>query len=93
MADHGASNVIVLGAGRGMAAGPAAAAAALQRVHGYLDRCALAGHTVRAYRRQTAAYVAWLVDHRHGLADRAHPAPSARGRATARPGHRTRRRH
>lgn len=37
-----------------------AAAVALRRVHEHLDRCALAAHTVRAYKRQTTAYVAWL---------------------------------
>lgn len=36
------------------------ALAALSR---YLDRCALAANTVTAYRRQAAAYVAWLAAH------------------------------
>lgn len=34
--------------------------AALATLDQFLDRCHLAPHTVRAYRRQTAAYVAWL---------------------------------
>ncbi|MCW2938662.1 MAG: Tyrosine recombinase XerD, partial [Actinomycetia bacterium] len=29
-------------------------------VHRHLDRCKLSAHTVRAYKRQTTAYVAWL---------------------------------
>jgi len=29
----------------------------------YLDRCGLAANTVRAYRRQAAAYVTWLAEH------------------------------
>ncbi|RSN53331.1 tyrosine-type recombinase/integrase, partial [Actinomadura sp. WAC 06369] len=41
----------------------AAAARALDAAHRHLDRCALAANTVRAYRRQTAAYIAWLAEH------------------------------
>ena len=44
----------------GVAQAAAQAHAALTR---YLDRCALAANTVRAYRRQAAAYVAWLAAH------------------------------
>lgn len=49
----------------GPAGGPAedvaaAAARALDAAHRHLDRCALAANTVKAYRRQTAAYTAWL---------------------------------
>jgi integrase/recombinase XerC len=36
---------------------------ALARAHRYLDRCKLAANTVRAYRRQGAAYVTWLEEH------------------------------
>jgi integrase len=38
----------------------AAAAEALAAVSRHLDRCKLAARTVRAYKRQAAAYVAWL---------------------------------
>ena len=38
----------------------AAARDALAAVHRHLGRCKLAANTVRAYKRQTAAYVAWL---------------------------------
>lgn len=38
----------------------AAAAQALEAVGRYLDRCKLASNTVKAYRRQCAAYVSWL---------------------------------
>ncbi|MFB9681682.1 tyrosine-type recombinase/integrase [Streptosporangium vulgare] len=41
----------------------AAAAEALAAVGRHLDRCKLSAHTVKAYRRQSAAYVAWLVEH------------------------------
>jgi integrase/recombinase XerC len=37
-----------------------AAQRALAAVHRYLARCELAGNTVKAYRRQTSAYVTWL---------------------------------
>jgi integrase len=40
-----------------------AATAARIAVERYLDRCSLAEHTIRAYRRQCAAYVAWLGEH------------------------------
>ncbi|MEV0732365.1 tyrosine-type recombinase/integrase [Polymorphospora sp. NPDC050346] len=43
--------------------GPAAAGRALEAVGRYLDRCKLAPNTVRAYHRQTSAYVAWLNAH------------------------------
>lgn len=37
-----------------------AAQQALAKVHRHLDRCKLAANTVKAYRRQTIAYVVWL---------------------------------
>jgi len=40
--------------------GPTAAAEALAAATRHLDRCKLAARTVRAYKRQSAAYVAWL---------------------------------
>ncbi len=40
--------------------GAAAATEALAAVSRHLDRCKLAARTVRAYKRQAAAYVAWL---------------------------------
>ncbi len=39
---------------------PAAAREALAAVSRHLDRCKLAARTVQAYKRQAAAYVAWL---------------------------------
>jgi integrase len=51
----------------------AAARHALAKTHRYLDRCKLAANTVKAYRRQTTAYVAWLEkradDHGDAFAD------------------------
>jgi integrase len=51
----------------------AAARQALAKTHRYLDRCKLAANTVKAYRRQTTAYVAWLAkqsgDHGDAFAD------------------------
>ncbi|MGP3961696.1 tyrosine-type recombinase/integrase [Nonomuraea sp. 3N208] len=41
----------------------ATAAQALATIERYLDRCKLSEHTVRAYRRQCAAFVAWLGEH------------------------------
>jgi integrase len=41
----------------------AAADQALTAVSRYLDRCKLAANTVKAYRRQAAAYVTWLNQH------------------------------
>jgi integrase len=41
----------------------AAAETARAGAHRYLDRCKLAANTVRAYKRQTAAYTAWVVEH------------------------------
>jgi integrase len=50
-----------------------AAGAALTAVHRHLDRCKLSASTIRAYKRQAAAYVAWLdahaADHRDAFAD------------------------
>jgi integrase/recombinase XerC len=40
-----------------------AAAAALTAAHRHLDRCKLAANTVKAYKRQTTAYVTWLGEH------------------------------
>jgi site-specific recombinase XerD len=40
----------------------ATAGAALTAVHRYLDRCKLATNTVRAYKRQTRAFAAWLTE-------------------------------
>lgn len=40
-----------------------AAGNALTAVERYLDRCKLAANTVKAYRRQCSAYVAWLREH------------------------------
>uniref|UniRef100_UPI003F497EFB tyrosine-type recombinase/integrase n=1 Tax=Streptosporangium sp. CA-256172 TaxID=3240076 RepID=UPI003F497EFB len=46
-------------------AGDVAAAAqhALAAVHRHLGRCKLSANTVKAYRRQSSAYAAWLVEH------------------------------
>jgi integrase len=41
----------------------AAAREALAAVHRHLDRCKLLASTVKAYKRQTTAYVAWLAGH------------------------------
>ena len=41
----------------------AAAEAALSAAHRHLDRCKLAPNTVKAYKRQTHAYLAWLAEH------------------------------
>ncbi|MFD1939581.1 MULTISPECIES: tyrosine-type recombinase/integrase [Nonomuraea] len=41
----------------------AVAERALAAIERYLDRCKLSPHTVKAYRRQCAAYVAWLAEH------------------------------
>ena len=35
----------------------------------HLDRCKLAARTVRAYKRQAAAYAAWLAAHGEAFAD------------------------
>ena len=51
----------------------AAARETLAAVHRHLDRCKLAARTVRAYKRQAAAYVTWLAanagDHGDAFAD------------------------
>jgi site-specific recombinase XerD len=51
----------------------AAAEGALTAAHRYLDRCKLAANTVKAYKRQTRAYLAWLTtraaDHPDAFAD------------------------
>ncbi|GAA2669908.1 hypothetical protein [Nonomuraea recticatena] len=41
----------------------AKAGLALAAIERHLDRCKLSRHTVKAYRRQCAAYVAWLTEH------------------------------
>ncbi|MFI6792052.1 tyrosine-type recombinase/integrase [Nonomuraea sp. NPDC050383] len=41
----------------------AAAREAVVAAHRHLDRCKLSANTVKAYRRQIAAYVAWLAEH------------------------------
>ncbi|MEU4539975.1 tyrosine-type recombinase/integrase [Streptosporangium sp. NPDC023825] len=41
----------------------AAAQHALAAVHRHLDRCKLSANTVKAYRRQSSAHVAWLAEH------------------------------
>lgn len=55
------AEVIALAAGAGEAA--AAAEQARAATGAYLDRCPLSANTVRAYRRQTAAYARWIADH------------------------------
>ena len=50
----------------------AAARDVLAAVHRHLGRCKLAANTVKAYKRQTAAYVAWLAgnaDHADAFSD------------------------
>ncbi|PZG08919.1 tyrosine-type recombinase/integrase [Nonomuraea aridisoli] len=46
----------------------AAAEQALATTRRYLDRCKLSEHTVRAYRRQCAAFLAWLTTPEHAAA-------------------------
>jgi integrase len=48
---------------------PAAAADALAAVSRHLDRCKLSARTVRAYKRQAAAYAAWLAANADAHAD------------------------
>jgi integrase len=60
------ADVIQLRAAAEVAHAAEQAQAALNR---YLDRCALAANSVRAYRRQAAAYVAWLTEHAHDHPD------------------------
>ena len=36
---------------------------ALAAVHRHLDRCKLSANTMKAYKRHTAAYAAWLASH------------------------------
>ena len=49
------------------------AGSALTAVHRHLDRCKLSASTIKAYKRQTAAYVNWLAgrsaDHGDAFAD------------------------
>ena len=66
----------------------AAAGQALAAVHRHLARCKLAPNTVKAYRRQTTAYVSWLtsgtVGHPDAFAERWVPRPpSPPGAATS----------
>jgi site-specific recombinase XerD len=64
---------------------PAAAAAgrALAALSAHLGRCKLAPTTVAAYRRQAAAYTAWLADHPDGHGDAFADQIGAEGAATA----------
>jgi site-specific recombinase XerD len=47
----------------------AAARDALAAVHRHLARCKLSANTVKAYKRHTTAYVAWLTEHATDRAD------------------------
>ncbi len=49
--------------------GGAAAREALAAVHRHLDRCKLPASTVKAYKRHTTAYVAWLAGHADQVGD------------------------
>ena len=42
---------------------------ALATAHRYLDRCKLAANTVKTYKRQSCAFVAWLAEHAAGHPD------------------------
>lgn len=53
-------NVVLIRPAVGVAA---AAAEALTAVGRHLDRCKLSANTVKAYKRQSASYVAWLGEH------------------------------
>ncbi|MFC7585693.1 hypothetical protein ACFQYP_19570 [Nonomuraea antimicrobica] len=52
------AEVVALHPGAGDVA--AAADRALSTLHHHLDRCKLSANTVKAYKRQAAAYVRWL---------------------------------
>ena len=66
-------------------AGDSAAAAqeALAAVYRHLDRCKLSANTVKAYKRQTAAYVAWLAGHADAHGDAFADLVGAEGAVTA----------
>jgi integrase len=68
---------------RQAAAATVTPAAALAAVTGYLGRCKLAPRTVTAYRRQCAAYVAWLAEHPGDHPDAFADAVGAEAAATA----------
>ena len=61
----------------------AAAAAALAAVHRHLDRCKLSANAVRAYKRQTTAYAAWLAGHADAHGDAFADLVGAEGAVTA----------
>jgi integrase len=61
----------------------AAAGSALAAVHRHLDRCKLSANTVKAYKRQTAAYAAWLAGHAADHGDAYADLVGAEGAVTA----------
>ncbi len=63
--------------------GAAAAREALAAVHRHLDRCKLSAITVKAYKRQTAAYAAWLAGHAADHGDAFADLVGAEGAVTA----------
>ena len=60
-----------------------AAEAALTAVHWHLDRCKLSANTVKAYKRQTTAYAAWLAGHAADHGDAFTDLVGAEGAVTA----------
>jgi len=62
---------------------PAAAREALAAVSRHLDRCKLAARTVRAYKRQSAAYADWLAAHAADHGDAFTDLVGAEGAVTA----------
>ena len=63
--------------------GASAAAEALAAVSRHLDRCKLAARTVRAYKRQSAAYAGWLAAHAADHGDAFTDLVGAEGAVTA----------
>ena len=63
--------------------GGAAVREALAAVHRHLDRCKLSASTVKAYKRQTAAYAAWLAGHAADHGDAFADLVGAEGAVTA----------
>ena len=63
--------------------GASAAAEALAAVSRHLDRCKLAARTVRAYKRQSAAYADWLAAHAADHGDAFTDLVGAEGAVTA----------
>ena len=63
--------------------GASAAAEALAAVSRHLDRCKLAARTVRAYKRQSAAYTDWLAAHAADHGDAFTDLVGAEGAVTA----------